>query len=454
MALTLTLYSFSKRRNSTKQPTGGTNFDVVLKQPTSMNHPVFQLEVDDPTGFNYAKFNGRYYWIDDIISDRNNVWSIQCSIDPLATCKASILAMQAYVEYAKDGNSDIVDNRLAAEYSPIVRSNTQSFSMLSQWGQFYVATVGLGTTGTYGVTYSGMFTLLDDVANWAQNTIDGTTVESALTSYFEQSVGSESAADCVKAAYWLPIDPGDSLETPGGKIYLGQFETSSVGRIVKHSRQNVSETIGVIIPHNFMDWRRQEPYSTYYLYLPMYGVIEIPAIIAARNDSLSVTLTVNQYSGDYTYKIKGATDPTTAEIVVGGCCYSPVLIGSSNIGGGIFNATGQAAAGLMGTAGSAVAGFLGAFDTIGNFKSLPISAGATGGSSNLGSDLTCFSMCYPTSEDPGDSAATHGIPLCKTVTMSTLSGYVKCRDFSLQASEDSDIIDSVNELMNTGAFIE
>ena len=454
MALTLTLYSFSKRKNSTAIPSGGTTFSITLKQETSLDNPVFYLNADDLSGYNYAAFNGAYYWIRDIRSVRDNLWEVECSIDVLATCRSAILATSAYVEYAQQGNSNIVDVRLAAQYSPTIRHNTQSFEMLDSWGQFYVSVVGeAGSTGTYACTYSGIYTLLDDVANWAQNTIDGTDAASALKTFAEQAVSNNSAANAVKASYWLPIKVGLGVESQGDYIYLGQFKTTSVGRRVLQSTQNVKETKGVIIPHNFMDWRRQEPYTEYYLYLPMYGTIQIPASIGARNDSLLVNLSINQFSGEYTYKIAGATDGLQEEIVVGGSCYSPVLIGSSNVAG-LHNATGALAESLTGTVGSAIAGILGAAKTIGSFKSIPVSAGSQGGSSNLGSDMTCFTVAYPTSEAPAASAATHGIPMCRTASIGSLTGYVETRGFSLQGAYHSDIIDMVNDFMDSGVFIE
>ena len=63
----ITLYSgFSKRLNSLKVPTSGTDKNVVLKNPTSEMRPVFIL-----TGYNlawnYIKWGASYYYVDDII---------------------------------------------------------------------------------------------------------------------------------------------------------------------------------------------------------------------------------------------------------------------------------------------------------------------------------------------------------------------------------------------------
>ncbi len=72
MAITLTLYSFKKRENSTKRPsTGGTDFSVVLLDETSLMTPTFKLSIgSNPIGYNYAyvsDFN-RYYFINASVS--------------------------------------------------------------------------------------------------------------------------------------------------------------------------------------------------------------------------------------------------------------------------------------------------------------------------------------------------------------------------------------------------
>ena len=82
MAITVTLYSFTKRENSTKQPlSGGTDYSCTLIDDTSLMNPTFKLSIaSNPIGKNYcyvSDFN-RYYFITDIISYQN-FWYISCS---------------------------------------------------------------------------------------------------------------------------------------------------------------------------------------------------------------------------------------------------------------------------------------------------------------------------------------------------------------------------------------
>ena len=88
--MNITCYSgFSKKPNSTKQPSGGTSKSVVLKQPTSVLNPVFLIE-DYNLSWNYIKWGVRYYYVDDIVIVHNNIAEYHCSTDAMATFKRSM----------------------------------------------------------------------------------------------------------------------------------------------------------------------------------------------------------------------------------------------------------------------------------------------------------------------------------------------------------------------------
>ena len=103
MSISVTLYSFHKRENSTKRPTsGGTNYNCVLIDNTSLMNPVFKLDIgSNPIGKNYchvADFD-RYYFITDI-SSHQNFWYISCTCDVLASFKTEIASETHYVTRA------------------------------------------------------------------------------------------------------------------------------------------------------------------------------------------------------------------------------------------------------------------------------------------------------------------------------------------------------------------
>ena len=123
---TANFYTFSKRKNSTLQPTGtGTQIDVNLKSGTSLLSPTFLLNISGRPTYNYVSFEGRYYFITDIISVRNDLWEIQCTVDALASWKTDIGSTAAVILYATGGSNDIIDQRIGIKSGISVNSDSQ-----------------------------------------------------------------------------------------------------------------------------------------------------------------------------------------------------------------------------------------------------------------------------------------------------------------------------------------
>ena len=453
MALQLTLYSFTKRKNSTAIPSsGGLVVDVVLKKETSFNNPIFVLHGGKPTA-TYALFENAYYFIDDLISVRDDIWELVCSIDPLGTLRAGIMAASAFVEYAEQGNTQIVDQRLGVEYG-VAGVNTQIGGGaipymdvdINDSGKF-ITVVGQSSTETFFISDAALLALFDQISQWVTTTIDDTDILTALVSGFRQLIGSGSAADCIRDAYCLPIVAPLSVLAPAQTLYLGMFNTQlAANRVV--GAGNVTRTESIAIPHQYSDWRKQAPYEVCHLFLPLYGTIEIPSDIAADSTSLSVTSILNVRSGDFTYYVSG-NGRGEKEIVVGGNCAASLAVGASNItmsqavSSGLALGTNIA----FGNAAGAAASLMGISPT-------PTSVGQAGGISNRSPRLECYVYYRNTSDAPGAAAAVQGVPLEATRVMNTLSGYVKTRGFSVGGSYRGILKQMVNDMMDSGVFLE
>ena len=91
--MTVTFYpGFKKRRNSTKQADGSggsASFPVRLKENTSMMRPVFMISTVN-WNWNYASWDGRFYYVIDIVSQANEYFEVHCELDVLATFKTDI----------------------------------------------------------------------------------------------------------------------------------------------------------------------------------------------------------------------------------------------------------------------------------------------------------------------------------------------------------------------------
>lgn len=101
MAFTVTLYvSSSPVEKIGKSLSSGSDFSCELKDDTSILNPKIKIySTSNLSGFNYMYISefGRYYYINDISSPRNNEWDISAHVDVLETYKTAILANSAVV---------------------------------------------------------------------------------------------------------------------------------------------------------------------------------------------------------------------------------------------------------------------------------------------------------------------------------------------------------------------
>ena len=130
-------YSFSKRRNSTKQPAGsGTVIDCKLKEGTSVKNP--KLQISGRTfGYNYAYIPdfGRYYFVNDIISESYDITTYVLEEDSLASNKSAIGSTIAMVEYSSTGyDEDMIDPRIDVYTTRRLSGSQEASPQFSQTG--------------------------------------------------------------------------------------------------------------------------------------------------------------------------------------------------------------------------------------------------------------------------------------------------------------------------------
>lgn len=116
--MTVVFYSFTKRPNSTKQPTGGVSLTgVQIKEECSFTNPALKMSPTimsgtfDPSLYNYCYIPSwhRYYYITDW-KYLNGIWECYCQVDVLASFKTAIGATQSYIiRSASLYNGDIID---------------------------------------------------------------------------------------------------------------------------------------------------------------------------------------------------------------------------------------------------------------------------------------------------------------------------------------------------------
>ena len=150
---TAIFYTFSKRKNSTKVPTGsGDSYTVNLKSGTSLLSPTLLLNISSRPTYNYLSFEGRYYFVTDIVSVRNDLWEISCNVDALASWKSEIGGTTANILYATGGRDDIIDQRIPIESDVHIDTSSSvitGFTITDATPTIVLSIVGTGSFGDY-----------------------------------------------------------------------------------------------------------------------------------------------------------------------------------------------------------------------------------------------------------------------------------------------------------------
>ena len=497
---TAEFFKLSKRKNSTKQPTGsGTSYTVNLKSGTSFLSPTLLLEISGYPDYNYLKFEGMYYFVSDIVSVRQDLWEIYCKVDPLATAKANIIASTQYVSYSSAGGSIwLPDNRIAVQKNATVAHTSSTMNFLFTAGGFYVlSVVGYQGADVWVMDPTQMGLLLDHIGDWSDDIIDDvlnakypwsggtplpspydfTSVEDALESVGKMLtltgvVGNayNAAPECIRSCIWVPFFMSNFM--PGGseQIFLGQFPTNVYSYKCKTDPVHSSTPVTLSIPWQYNDWRRGVCEDVY-LYLPLVGVIALSGDSLISESTLNIEWSVTATDGNIAYIVK-AGDQIIGTYSANAAINYPIGVSQqSSIGERATQLLSSlekvATIGARATAspvstGAATAGMV--IDFIqGGYEVLNVAntrhnscIGGIGGGAGVGLDLDayCFTVAHPTNISPSDMRDTMGLPTMKPMALSTLTGFCQCANAHVELDLPSPVMDAVDAYLNSGFYIE
>lgn len=482
MSFTVTLYQFTKRENSTLQPSGsGVELLCDLKQPTSYRNPVFTFFVEDGFEWNYLKWDSWYYWITDVVSVRNDIFEVHCRLDVLATYKTEIAQTSAFVLYDTAPNSEVVDTRISMKttttYSVSRAILDYSLSMCIVLGIVGDNSAGMYAMSSYDANrlvnaaalenfWSDIKTELPDPSE-EDGGFSFSSVDNAINDMFafavrafQQFIATGRARDCIRSSVWLPISESDFGAGSPEQIYLGQLETNVSGYKVTLP---AVKSVTVSIPWQATDWRRKAPYHNVYIKLPGIGVVPLATNELIDCNSLTVACTIST-SGALKYTVTRGDIGSDEKPL--GTYYGQVggsyMIGSSNItpltaaaslAGGI-GAAATAATRLGGVAGAAAAGAAGIAGYISANSPMPASVGSGSGFTSGGWTVECMTVFHDTNIAPDSVTAAIGTPTMSVKTIGTLSGFVQTRAASVNASCYDEVRKEINQLLDGGIYFE
>lgn len=462
MSLTIELYSFAKRKNSTKVPdTSGTAVDVTLKTPCSWYQPVFLLSASGQPVWNYCKWGSWYYFVTDIIAQANGLFEIRCNLDPLATYRAEILATNAFVMYDTAANSEISDGRLSTRTTASISAANATIHMLEVGQTILMGIVGDNSTGIYSVTESQASELMKSarMANWLDSVglelgqaTDLAGLADVLASGMRQLIASGKATDCIKSALLLPVSANE-FSGLTERIHLGEFDTGITAK--KIAATTVAfESVSVSIPWQASDWRRNAPYHSIYLSLPYVGMVPLSPSELMGISSLTISVYISQ-NGGIIYEVYPAGHTGLIGRFSGNCA-SNYMVGASNFTPmQAFTTIGGAVAAAATSLVHPMAGAAMLAGTMNGSQQLPACVGSSGGGAlTSGYIITCWTVYHNTNVDPASVSAAIGTPKMAAQAVGSVPGYVQTRAASVNADAPDYILAEINSALDGGVFIE
>ena len=455
--MNITLYSgFSKRINSTRQPGGGESRSVVLKENTSIEHPTFILSGSLPN-YNYAEFDGRYYYVDDIVSIAHDLYELSCSIDYLATYKSEIGSYNCFVERSSSNyDTYLIDSAVSMSQAiePTSVSLTTAYasnytdSTDSYAGAYIVRVVGSdsseGGIATYAMDEAQLGTLLNYCFD--ENNFTDEIVDQFVKTFF-------NPFQYIVSVMWFPVKLS-SISGTSSALKLGWWSVPS-HLFKKLSTNGFRANVPLTNPTNlYTDFRAYHPnFTQLSLTIPGSGCINIDPTLLSSGVFSCETL-VDYITGEATTEViaSGQSDRNVIATIAGRWGV-PVTIGQlQSIAGGIAETGTSVLSGILGANPMSV--MSGAIEGIKNiFSPTPSIVGGTGNKSDL-INRGYYALSLHNYGSGELATGVYGRPCCKNLTLSSIPGYIKCANASVPIPSLGKDRDIVNSYLNNGFYYE
>lgn len=475
MSLTLKTWTgFSKRINSTKQPTSGTDLTVKLKEGTSITAPTFLCStVGTNVNYVYSASWGRYYFVRDAVQVTADQVELRCSVDAMASYKSQIGSYSGYIEYAASSSNLVIsDPRNQPTQLVSATNGAMSFSTnyFNATGCYIIGVLSDHSNGQNGIiTYYALTT--GEMQLFTAELYDQTFIQRLVDQF-------QAVQDSLVSCVWIPIDISHVPGTSGMKIHIGREIMDAEGKKVASRKLHMATgSVSLTFPSGAggggdMLYIDKAPYTTATMFLPFVGVVPIDVDMAAFTKNMAVDAYIDLITGDIVYKVSygGAMTSTfngniATKMPTSSATYDAVGAATGTLAaiGGVIGVvaalwTGGSSAALMAAGGAAAGG------AIGTAKSLELHTMTNGtASSAIGAELglnpwyaiyTYVPATGATSADLLSFQSEQGMPYCKTDTISNLSGFVKCAAASVSIPGTEAEKETVNSMMNSGFYYE
>lgn len=313
-------YTVNKKRNSTKQGTGGATYDIILKEGCSIINPVIMLKwtgTGSPVIYNGVRIEDwdRDYWIDNwTFKDRQ--WIASCSVDVLATYKGTIGNNEFLILRASDSYDPNVSDALALPIMPpTIKKYTHSHGSI-QWAQtindgfFVISVTGAAQSSTTGLVHfqvnaTTLQIMVGRIFGMAASEWSGGNFGSSIGDALKEfgrilTVAIANPTNFINSIMWFPFQFPSS---GSAFINLGAFATNVTGDLVTGSKFTMSESMS--FPFTGDPWENMPPFANYQFGFLPFGVFDLDAAaVMEAQGEISYYVTVDPISGIGTLEVK------------------------------------------------------------------------------------------------------------------------------------------------------
>ena len=460
--------NFSKRRNSTKQPNDadGISVNVYLKDRCAYITPSFFLANGE--AFVYLKAWGNYYFIDGVEWDINGASYIKCTIDVLASFKSDILTTSAFIKYSSSNfDVNVIDERVTQNITSrydIIDYDYSEIPLFYESGCFILCC----TNDTYGLTIYAMNNntlqaLIHDISNL------GATAIGELVLRFG------SLWNSIQSLRWIPILLSDlPIAQHDVNVEIGglNFEVQADKLVTQPS---ITRSQAITIPWYYNDFRRYNGFTNIFLTLPFVGKVELDTMELIGINDLQVLYNINPITGSSIVIVQKAEELGEGKKVIATFSATlgrPIPISATSVDaeGALAGAATMVAAGTGMFAGMATEtlteeAFLKQAKDMVNGELKGVVAGLNKSTNTVGTYGGTYYehiLSAPIIEvisrvsrtEPSELTTLYGRPCCKVLQISTLSGYVETKGFRIDISAQSQIKAMIDNLMDSGVYLE
>lgn len=480
MSYKVNFYTFTKRLNSTKVPTGtGVEFDCIVKTETGIVNPIVtlvQIPTFSPT-YNFCKipaFNNRWYWVREWqFSDR--AWTAYLESDVLASFKSTIGSSSHYVlRSASQSNGNIIDTHYPTKTNITEISGTPTdttawwnMSKAMTSGRYVVGVRGLVQTGQASGTTTYLLLTASDFKTFTQAVFDSQMTDYISGTFDITDTLAKMIFDPTKyiaSCMWVPGTPtGDSQSTG---INVGWWKFNGTYNICAPSTYiSFTPKVYALADHPQKSGRgaylNVPPFTYRMVWLPRYGLVDLSDKLPSNAGAIKIELSVDPISGEGFYRIFwketttstydylldeiqaqiGVEIPLTSTLMSMGSVASSL----SSVGNAAINLlTGN----ILGVAGD-IASFYSAFSP--HLETIGKHSGFLGYSTNLNYPILYNKFISVVDDDNTEN----GRPLCEVKTINTLSGYVQVLHGDMEISGATiGELEKVKEYLEGGFFYE